>query len=172
MPRCARWSRRELVGTLPYEKLAERYAEASLLVNPSLSESFGMSLIEALSNGTPVVATRVGGMTEIVEATGGGVVVEKNDTEALAAQIIGLLGDPGRAAKLGRQGAARVADLYAWEKIAQSTRYLYDKAIATHRSQLGKRNPSFAQRRALNDVNTEPVSSPHSQLTASPTRKI
>ncbi|MER8830498.1 glycosyltransferase family 4 protein [Mesorhizobium sp. M0938] len=160
------------VGTLPYEKLAERYAEASLLVNPSLSESFGMSLIEALSNGTPVVATRVGGMTEIVEATGGGVVVEKNDPDALAAQIIDLLKDPARAAKLGNRGAARVADLYAWERIAQSTRTLYDKAIATHRSQLGKRNRAFVQRRALNDVNTEPVSSPHSQLTASPTRKI
>lgn len=160
------------VGTQPYKKLAERYAEASLLVNPSLSESFGMSLIEALSNGTPVVATRVGGMTEIMEATGGGVVVEKNDPDALAAQIIALLGEPGRAAKLGRRGAARVADRYAWEKIAQSTRTLYDRAIATHRSRLGERNLSFAQRRALNDVNTEPVSSPHSQLTASPTRKI
>ncbi|RWO63385.1 MAG: glycosyltransferase [Mesorhizobium sp.] len=45
---------------------------------------------EALSNGTPLVATRVSGMTEIVEATGDGVVVEKNDPEALAAHIIGL----------------------------------------------------------------------------------
>ncbi|TIO29712.1 glycosyltransferase family 4 protein [Mesorhizobium sp.] len=159
-------------GTQPYKKLVERYAEASLVVNPSLSESFGMSLIEALSNGTPVVATRVGGMTEIMEATGGGVLVEKNDPNALAAQIIGLLGDPARAAKLGRQGAERVADLYAWEKISQSTRNLYDKAIAIHRSRLGKRNRSCAQRLALNEVNSEPVSSPHSQLTASPTRKI
>ncbi|WP_287050470.1 glycosyltransferase [Mesorhizobium sp.] len=43
-----------------------------------------------MSNGTPLVATRVSGMTEIVEATGDGAVVEKNDPEALAAHIIGL----------------------------------------------------------------------------------
>ena len=159
-------------GMEPYEKVIERCAGASLLVNPSLSESFGMSLVEALATGTPVVATRVGGMTDIVEATGGGVLVEKNDPAALSDAIVRLLADPELSNEVGRRGAARVADLYAWEKIAQSTRDLYDKAIVTHRSRLGKRKPSFAQRRALNDVNTEPVSSPHSQLTASPTRKI
>ncbi|WP_287252178.1 glycosyltransferase family 4 protein [Mesorhizobium sp.] len=159
-------------GMEPYEKVIERCAGASLLVNPSLSESFGMSLVEALATGTPVVATRVGGMTDIVEATGGGVLVEKNDPAALSYAIVRRLADPESSNEVGRRGAARVADLYAWEKIAQSTRDLYDKAIVTHRSRLGKRKPSFAQRRALNDVNTEPVSSPHSQLTASPTRKI
>lgn len=160
------------VGTLPYQVLAERYASASLVVNPSLSESFGMSLIESLSNGTPVLATRVGGMTEIVESTGGGVLVKKNDPEALAAQIIDLLGNPAGAAKLGSRGAAQIADRYGWDKIAESTQDLYARAIAIRRPQLGRRNSSFVQRRALNDVKTEPVSSPHSQLTASPTRKI
>ncbi|WP_254021439.1 glycosyltransferase family 4 protein [Mesorhizobium escarrei] len=159
-------------GMEPYEKVIERCAGASLLVNPSLSESFGMSLVEALATGTPVVATRVGGMTDIVEATGGGLLVEKNDPAALSDAIVRLLADPQSSNEIGRQGAQRVAELYSWEKIAQSTRDLYDKAIVIHRSRLGKRIHSFAQRRALNDVNTEPVSSPHSQLTASPTRKI
>ncbi|TPN50149.1 MULTISPECIES: glycosyltransferase family 4 protein [unclassified Mesorhizobium] len=122
------------LGTLPYGLLTQRYVEASLLVNPSLSESFGMSLIEALSAGTPVLATRVGGMTEIVEGIGGGVLVEKNDPQALAAQIIDLLANPARAAMMGSQAAARVADRYGWEKIAESTLAQYATAISARRA--------------------------------------
>ncbi|TPJ37730.1 glycosyltransferase family 4 protein, partial [Mesorhizobium sp. B2-7-1] len=160
------------VGAQPYAELARRYCEASVVVNPSLSESFGMSLIEAMSNDTPVVATRVGGMTEIMRATGGGIVVEKNDPKALAIEVIGLLKDPDRAAELGRRGASRVADLYSWEKIAKSTRDIYDLALSNHRRSGRVAAPGRDQRRALNDVKVEPVSSPHSQLTASPTRKM
>jgi glycosyltransferase involved in cell wall biosynthesis len=105
-------------GMEPYEKVIERCAGASLLVNPSLSESFGMSLVETLATGTPVVATPVGGMTDIVEATGGGVLVEKNDPAELSYAIVRRLADPESSNEVGRRGAARVADLYAWEKIA------------------------------------------------------
>ncbi|WP_287179660.1 glycosyltransferase family 4 protein [Mesorhizobium sp.] len=101
----------------PYEKVIERCAGASLLVNPSLSESFGMSLVEALATGTPVVATRVGGMPGIVEATGGGLLVEKNDPAALSDAIPRLLADPESSNGIGRPGAQRVAELYSWEKL-------------------------------------------------------
>jgi glycosyltransferase involved in cell wall biosynthesis len=124
------------LGTLPYRLLTERYAQASLVVNPSLSESFGMSLIEALSAGTPVLATRVGGMTEIVEGVGGGVLVEKNDPQALAAQMVDLLADPARAARMGFQAAARIADRYGWEKIAESTLTQYAAALALRHAHL------------------------------------
>jgi glycosyltransferase involved in cell wall biosynthesis len=114
----------------PYERLGDRYASASLLVNPSLSESFGMSLVEALAAGTPVVATRVGGMSEIVEATGGGVLVDRENPDALAEAIIRLLADREAAVEMGRRGARRVAELYPWARVAQLTREIHDTAMS------------------------------------------
>ncbi len=121
-------------GSEPYDRLLERYAGASLLVNPSLSESFGMSLVEALAAGTPVIATRAGGMPEIVEATGGGLIVEKNDPDALAAAINRLLADPEEAAAFGRRGEQRVAERYSWPRVTEQTRSIYGQALSARRS--------------------------------------
>jgi glycosyltransferase involved in cell wall biosynthesis len=121
-------------GSLPYERIMEQYAAASLLVNPSLSESFGMSLVEALATETPVVATRAGGMPEIVEATGGGILVEKNDPSALSQAIIRLLANPQASAEMGRRGARRVAELYSWSRVAALTRELHEQALSARRS--------------------------------------
>src|SRR6202007_3148190 len=52
------------VGALTHEEVRRRYAAADVLVNPSLSETFGMSLIEAMAMERPVTATEVGGMKE------------------------------------------------------------------------------------------------------------
>ena len=118
----------------PYERMLDRYAGASLLVNPSLSESFGMSLVEALATGTPVIATRVGGMPEIIEWTGGGLTVEKNEPDMLAAAINRLLADPGQAAALGHRGRQRVAERYSWSRIAELTGSIYQQALSARQS--------------------------------------
>ena len=122
------------VGHEPHERVMDRLASASVLVNPSLSESFGMSLIEALSVGTPVVATRAGGMPEILQATEGGALVERNDPPALAEAIIALLVNPERAAATGRRGAARTRERYSWDRIAALTRDVYNEALLRRRS--------------------------------------
>lgn len=122
------------VNSEPYERILDRYAGASLLVNPSLSESFGMSLVEALATGTPVIATRVGGMPEIVEWTGGGLIVEKNEPDMLAAAINRLLADPGQAAAFGRRGGQRVAERYSWSRIAELTGSIYEQALSARQS--------------------------------------
>ncbi|WP_181705390.1 glycosyltransferase family 4 protein [Chthonobacter rhizosphaerae] len=120
-------------GPIPYDQVAERLAGAAVLVNPSLSESFGMSLVEALSAGTPVVATRAGGMPDILEATGGGLLVEKNDPAALAAALVRLLTDRGLARALAAEGAGRARDLYAWDRIADLTAALHERTMAARR---------------------------------------
>ncbi len=122
------------VGHEPHAQVIERIAGASVLANPSLSESFGMSLVEALSVGTPVVATRVGGMPDILQATEGGVLIEKNDPRALADALIALLSNPDHAAEIGRRGAARARALYAWDRIADLTHAVYREALARRRA--------------------------------------
>jgi glycosyltransferase involved in cell wall biosynthesis len=122
------------VGHEPHPQVIARVAGASVLANPSLSEAFGMSLVEALSVGTPVVATRVGGMPDILTATGGGLLVGPDDPEALAGALIALLSDPARARALGRRGAERVRSLYAWDRIAGLTLDLYREAVVRRRA--------------------------------------
>lgn len=121
------------VGHLPHQQVINRLAGAALLVNPSLSESFGMSLVEAMAAGTAVIATRVGGMPEIVEATGGGLLVEKNDPSAIAAAVVRMLSAPEACAEMGRHGANAVEALYGWPRIAALTRELHMEAVERRR---------------------------------------
>lgn len=117
------------LGPQPYAQILEHCATAAVLANPSLSESFGMSLVEAMATGVPVVATRVGGMTEILEATEGGWLVGKNDRRGLADAICAALADPDAARAIGRRAAPRVAELYNWDRIAAMTRELHLRAL-------------------------------------------
>jgi glycosyltransferase involved in cell wall biosynthesis len=121
------------VGPEPHERVLLRFQEAAVLVSPSLSEAFGMSLIEALAAGTPVVASRVGGMTEVVEKTGGGLLVEKADPGVLAEAIIRLLEDTGLRERLGAEGRGRVPGLYGWDSVAATAETLYAEAAAGRR---------------------------------------
>lgn len=105
-------------GPLSHHALAERYREADLLVNPSLSEAFGMSLIEGMSSGLPVAAARVGGMSEIVREGQTGRLVDANDPAQLGDAIIHLLRDAPLRQQMGAAGRARALDCYRWEQVA------------------------------------------------------
>jgi glycosyltransferase involved in cell wall biosynthesis len=118
---------------LPQQKVLERISRAGLLVNPSLSESFGMSVIEAISVGTPVIVTRTGGMPEIIAATGTGTIVAKNDPHALAEAIVQVVQDHTSQLESARRGSERAAELYSWSQIASQTHGLHREALAARR---------------------------------------
>jgi glycosyltransferase involved in cell wall biosynthesis len=120
------------VGLVSPADLPEYYQGADLLVNPSLSESFGMSLVEAMACGTPVVATRVGGMPEIVEAGRTGVLVSPGDPDALGEAIAGLLGDAPLRASMRSTCRSRAEGLFSWDVVAGSL-------VARYRDVLGGR---------------------------------
>lgn len=123
-------------GRVDHGRIGEFFDESDVLVNPSLSEAFGMSLVEAMMYGVPVVATRVGGMTEIVEATGGGVLVDPAQPRALAEGICTLLEDPARAAQIGAAARQVVVEKYSWPAI---TRELVAVLEAVRRSSRSSR---------------------------------
>ncbi len=117
-------------GAREHSELPEIYRDADVLVNPSLSESFGMSLIEAMSTGTPVVATQIGGMPEIVEHGSNGLLVSPDSATELAAALVQILSDaPGRQS-LGESARARAVALYDWSSVAESTRDIYHAVTA------------------------------------------
>ncbi len=107
-------------GFVPHMDLINHYHNADILINPSLSEAFGMSLIEAMACQVPVVATRIGGMTEIVEEQKSGLLVEAGNASALAQAILRLLADENLRKSMGEAGRKRVVGVFSWEQIAEN----------------------------------------------------
>lgn len=105
-------------GPVPHEKVADYYRSAAVLANPSLSEASGIGVLEAMMHGLPVVATRIGGMTDAVEHGRTGFLAEPADPVSLANAICEALADPARARALGRAGRAKAIDKFSWEKSA------------------------------------------------------
>jgi glycosyltransferase involved in cell wall biosynthesis len=90
-----------------------------ILTLPSLQEPFGRSIIEAMALGAPVVATRVGGVPEIITDGEHGLLVPPDDPAALAEAIDRLLGDAALRARLGAAGRDRVHECFDVAKLGQ-----------------------------------------------------
>ena len=82
--------------------------------------AFGTFVVEALASGVPVVQPRAGGPAEIVDATGGGLLVEPGDPEALASAIEDLLLDPAGAHAMGRRGRQAALEAFGIQRMAQN----------------------------------------------------
>jgi glycosyltransferase involved in cell wall biosynthesis len=104
----------------------------SLLSVPAIyGEAFGLYLLEALACGVPVVQPRVAAFPEIVEATGGGVLVEPDSALALALAWEALLLEPERARALGLAGMRKVREAFSMERMAE--RFLEVSQRALHK---------------------------------------
>jgi glycosyltransferase involved in cell wall biosynthesis len=123
------------VGPLTQEELLPYYWNADLVVNPSLSEAFGMSLIESMATETPVVATTTGGMPEIVTDKTG-LLVEPANEQALAGAILKLLGDQQLRISMGIAGRERVLEFFSWNQIASNLLSCYQQIDYRHESNL------------------------------------
>lgn len=111
-----------------------------LLVLPSQQEGLPNSILEAMAAGVPVVATRVGGIPEIVVDGATGLLVSPGDPMALANAINSLLRNPGDRRRMGAQGLARVEVHFTARRAAAELetlywRLLYAKGIPSHVSQ-------------------------------------
>ncbi len=102
----------EQLGTLDDDALVEALRAATIVCLPSRAEGVPMTLLEAMACGCAIVTTPVGGVAETVEG-GAAVLVPPRDPDALAAAIVGLLGDPGRVAELRRDARRRAAERHA-----------------------------------------------------------
>ena len=106
-------------------------AAADLVVNPSLSEGFPNVLLEALSVGTPVVATRVGGVGELIEEGKTGWLIPPARPSELAAAIREALGSPADAKLTAERGQRLVSDFFTFELQAQKLMAIYDRAVSS-----------------------------------------
>ncbi len=106
---------------------ADLIAAADLVILPSVAEAFGLVLTEALYIGTPVVATRVGGIPEIVEDGVAGDLVPAADSKALSERIIALLNDEERRLDMVGRGRDKVLDRFRFEDMVRSYEAVYGR---------------------------------------------
>jgi glycosyltransferase involved in cell wall biosynthesis len=111
------------------EDATTRMEQAAAVVVPSLGEGFGMVALEAAERGRPVIASAVGGLPEIIDDGRTGVLVPPGDAEALAAAIVALVRDPGRAAVLGHAARGRALAEFSLARCADRTDGLYREAL-------------------------------------------
>jgi glycosyltransferase involved in cell wall biosynthesis len=105
-------------GPLGRAALARLYARATVFVLPTLREAFGLSLLEAMGFGLPVVATRLEAIPEIVADGETGLLVPPRDADALGKALCALLADPARARRMGAAGRARALAGFGWARAA------------------------------------------------------
>jgi mannosylfructose-phosphate synthase len=116
-----------IIGHVPGEMMAPYYRQAELFVLPSLFEPFGMTTTEAMACGTPVVASKFGGIRNVIKSGENGILVDPQDPQEFADAMINLLKDKGKADRIGRAGAQAVRDCLSWEAIARRFLEFYEK---------------------------------------------
>lgn len=96
-----------------------------VLVPSRWMEPFGLVALHAAQCGRPVVASRTGGLIDIVDAGETGLLIEREDAAALASAICSLLSEPDRARAMGRAARRRAAERFAWEPFVEAHDALY-----------------------------------------------
>ena len=103
-------------------------AAADIVAQPSLAEGLGVAALEAMAAGRPVLASRVGGLAEVVVGGETGVLVPPGDADALAVALLRLARDPALRDRLGCAGQARVREHYTTARMAAGTLACYQGA--------------------------------------------
>ena len=114
---------------LPKRSIIQLLTHALVFVCPSVYEPLGIVNLEAMACSTAVVASRVGGIPEVVEGSVTGLLVPPDDPASLADALNVLLRDPGRAAAMGRAGRERAVSEFSWDAVAAQTTELYAELV-------------------------------------------
>lgn len=109
-------------------EVLEALARARVFALHSQEESQGIALCEAMAVGLPIVVTRVGGIPDVIGASGGGFLVEYGDVDAMARHLVRLLGDDDLRRRTGEAARRRAAD-FAWSAVAARVMAVYRAAL-------------------------------------------
>jgi glycosyltransferase involved in cell wall biosynthesis len=112
------------------DEVASYYAAFDALILPSANEGTPVSAIEALAGGRPVVATRVGGVPDVVRDGIDGYLVEPGDVDAMAARLADLAADPPLRHRMGEAGRASVHERYSVDRLLDDVDRLYRELLA------------------------------------------
>jgi len=115
------------LGNVP--NLEEVLGACDLFLLPSESESFGMAALEAMASEVPVIATRTGGLPEVVADGDTGYLLPVGDVAGMAERGVEILSDPELRKRMGRRGRELAVEQFDEEKIVPRYRELYERVI-------------------------------------------
>src|SRR5262245_27238757 len=115
------------VGQIP--NIAEYLSVADLLLLPSENESFGLSALEAMACEVPVIATRVGGLPEVVLDGKTGYLVERGDIQAMTSRSVELLSDQRKLREMGTRGRGWAVEQFNTESVIPRYERLYERIV-------------------------------------------
>jgi starch synthase len=120
----------KFLGWLPREELVRWYQRATIVTAPSVWDNSPNTVYEAMSCSTPVIASRVGGIPELVDDGLTGLLTPPEDAEALAEAILTLLLDSARRDAMGRAGREKAMRQYAVSTVLHKTLSIYEQTLA------------------------------------------
>lgn len=112
------------------DDVAKLLATFDIVVSPSRSEPFGLSIVEAMAAGVPVIATMSEGAREIIDSDRTGRLVPIRDVDALAGAICELLSDPEQRERLSANAQRAVGERFSLERMVDETEQVYRQALA------------------------------------------
>ena len=125
-------ARTKFTGFIEDKQLVEALKSSDAVVIPSRFEPFGITALEAMAAGAPLVVTRVGGLAEIVDDGVDGLEVEPENPRSIADGLVRVLSDRKMAAQLAVSAAEKVKS-YTWRSAAEATMRVYQRAIGDAR---------------------------------------
>lgn len=129
----------QFIGWISGQQKSALLSQASVAVVPSLYEPFGIVALEEMGAALPVVASRVGGLPEVIEEGVTGLLVPPGDSTALAEALTTLLRQPKWCEALGRAGRLRALEHFSWNAVAQETLQLYNSFLPKTNADTGDR---------------------------------
>jgi glycosyltransferase involved in cell wall biosynthesis len=126
-------------GELSDEQVVELYGAADAMVSPSTFEGFGLTFLEAMACGCPVVGLRATSVPEVVDDAG--LLVERAEPDLIAGALGALLRDPALRAEKARRALGR-ARTFSWSRAARETCAVYREAVAASRARLAGDSPA------------------------------
>lgn len=123
----------EFFGHVPYTEMPRLYREAAVVVMPSLVEATSLACLEAMASGCAVVASRVGGLAELIEDGVDGLLVEPGNPAQIAEAVCKLLADSDLRRQLGQKARQKVVKHFSWRAQARKIISVYHRLLAGKR---------------------------------------
>ena len=123
------------LGSPDKETLVSLYNAADILLSPSLYEGFGLTVVEAMACGTPVITSNVSSLPEVIGTAA--IALEPTDVEGIVSAVINLKTDPDRYKFFSNEGLNR-SNFFKWETTAERVANVYEKVLTSHQSWSGK----------------------------------
>lgn len=117
-------------GRIPYEDMPKYYNIADVIAFPTLrTESFGLVALEAMSCGKSIVASRIGGIMEIIEDGMDGILVEPGDVSDLENKLQNILGDESLRTELGKNARKKIINKFSLDRMVDETINVYQEVL-------------------------------------------